>query len=1565
MREDTVAFAIDNEASTKRPKFVIEIEYDVDSIFLTSHTGITDVPGVVIENVLRRPSATSQRIVPDEGRSEIGSFSFSLVDLDSAFTEQVRANLGDGEGLRGKTVRFWLGYSSPSFDDFQLFQTQIVVDADYDKAIYTIDCADITREQRTDIFEPKTTTLRDSITESSTTIPVYSTTGFSTVKHGASYSDAPSATVGYAIVDKEWVRYTGKTADTFTGCTRGVLNTKAVPHNVDAGSDAERRPKVEEGIYLELPAVKLALAILTGELYGDSASLPDHWNLGIDPSLVRESDFTGIGADLWDTTLDSAAFVTRFQGLSKTDGKKFLESELYMLLGCFSPIYSDGTIGLKRMNQVLRDAAYIVELNSTNIVSHSALQHDLSGMHNRLQIEWNWNGERFTRSTLFVDAQSISRHGPAPLKKLQFKGLHGSRHTEAVIRKRLDAFRDRYTAPPQLTTIKVLPSLNRLEVGDIVRDRLAGVRDFAGNSQNIDRSFEIQRRSADYVSGDVTLELFGSTAAASVVAPNSSPSGALPDAFYTSAGTNLTSATTISVVGGVGIIQPGTYNLAAGIYYYNGDLELSNGATLTINGTVTIRHKGFFTINGHINGKGRGKAGQADTSGWMSTVQGLPGFLGNSRGMDGVILSAIPRGGAYFYTQPAALTQGQYSAFPFLDLSVSGNNLLGVPTDLAGTSGGAGGKYEFTTATGFGKPLNVGTVVALGGSGANSGAGLALIGRGLAFGASGAIDISGNDSAPTPLTNSTYYPGAGGAGCPGALLVLLDGSGISIPDLGGKFTAACGTVPINGTPMPDRILGPGLVSHPEWVPPKAGYLDESLVSGVDLSNVAYRIQYLADEETAQPDQGTKPPPVTAITTESVETGINVYMTLPDVTLIDTVVAYASIDNDRTHAVKIAEGMLDFVRYRVPDGVSRYFWTRTKLDDVFSDYFPVSSTGGIVGSSIGGFIARGNCEVYGSGARKNGGTNAYDSDVYSLETYASGCFVSFQANQTDASILLGLNSDPTTDQNYTSVDYAWLVADDGNAYIFESGVDALGSLGTYTTTNIFSIKYDGQNVQYFKDSTLKRSVPLRDGTFFLDSSFKKPGGSVKGLKFGPLTTAPSIPFVAAGNCVATATTAQKLGGSSAWDSHVYSFEGYREGSFASFQPNQANAALMMGLNTDPLTDQSYTSIDHAWYVLANGTYDIYESNVDTGVTGSYSAGDIFAIAYDGKVVRYLKNGALIRSVPDPGKTFYLDSSFFSPGGSVRNLTFSAYGSATPVPFLARGNCVVHDTSAQKVGGSSAWDSDIISINGFATAHLSFKASQTDKAVMVGMNADPYTDSDYASIDGAWYCASDGTLRIYEGGSDTAAISSAYTTATLLEITYDGSNLRYYKDTVLVRTHSYSATPVFLDSAFYTAGGAINSIAFGPGTALDRQDTGQIGVEAATEVNVVTVASVTGIVTTYSGVFATGQVEDGYEIVVTATARFVMNITNAVPCELRGWISSGGASAPASTDLLASNTGNATANIKGSFSMEKTFIGLAAGSTSFYLNVQPVFSAPAHVASTVDLYDIVVKAEVIKR
>lgn len=136
--------------------------------------------------------------------------------------------------------------------------------------------------------------------------------------------------------------------------------------------------------------------------------------------------------------------------------------------------------------------------------------------------------------------------------------------------------------------------------------------------------------------------------------------------------------------------------------------------------------------------------------------------------------------------------------------------------------------------------------------------------------------------------------------------------------------------------------------------------------------------------------------------------------------------------------------------------------------------------------------------------------------------------------------------------------------------------------------------------------------------------------------------------------------------------------------------------------------------------------------------------------------------------------------------------------------------------KKTGGSNGtWDSQIYSNKGYSKCSVSAKASQTNAWIMFGLNSDPKTDANYTSIDFAWYFVGNGTLQIYENGNQVNVGSLTYTTSTVLRIDYDGTNVKYYKDNVLIRSYTRTSnTLLYLDTSFYSLNGILNSLSFSP-------------------------------------------------------------------------------------------------------------------------------------------------------
>ncbi|MFI2810136.1 carbohydrate binding domain-containing protein [Microbulbifer sp. JSM ZJ756] len=486
MRQNSDTFDRYNQAPAKELRLVIEVGFDLP-LYLSSHADIPSLPANAVLGCLQQTSSTSQRLIPDQGRAEIGSLSFAAIDHRGQLSYVLRDELENGSGFKGKTVRLYRGYRGMDWAEFRLEQTQVAEESiSYDTGLYRVRCRDVQREMRKDLFVPRVTRLRADFPKGAATLPVFDTGAFQPNPHTAAYGDAPGQSVYYLRIKYqdgyEIVRATGKDGTNFTGVTRGLFGTLERDHTVPTENNAERGIEVEEYIYLEGPGPALAYSLLTGFIPGTSDILPDNWHLGIDPALVQLDQFENVGADWFQPGDYSKGKILRFDGLEKTDGKKFIEQEINLLLGAFMPVNAAGQLGFRRMAGVLASAGTVGTITSNDVVRAEPLDFDLAGVRNVFGIQWSWYEQpgfdpRFLRTTNFVDADSIALHDPAKPLNLKFRGLHNSRHTYTTLKHTFDALRDRYAGPPLRLPLDLVPSMNDLEVGDVLRVALPSIRD--------------------------------------------------------------------------------------------------------------------------------------------------------------------------------------------------------------------------------------------------------------------------------------------------------------------------------------------------------------------------------------------------------------------------------------------------------------------------------------------------------------------------------------------------------------------------------------------------------------------------------------------------------------------------------------------------------------------------------------------------------------------------------------------------------------------------------------------------------------------------------------------------------------------------------------------------------------------------------------------------------------------------------------------------------------------------------------------------------------------------------
>ena len=760
---------------------------DVDEYYLTTHAD-AELPADVwswdrLDNSIIDITGQTQRVIPDRAQHTIGNIKIRLLDIDAALTERIRERLVTGEGLRYKRVRLYKGFGDlNSWDDYALRFTYLIDDVTYLNGVYTLVCSDVQRTEKTEIFDAHQGVLTSTITSTAASIPITiagAAEKFPLLEHDSNYQSDADKTVGYIQIDEEIIRHlgwnAGKTELTVDTGGRGALNTAAAVHTVTASTDDQKK-KVVEYIYIEMNTPRLIYAVLTGKIENQFGNMPAHWSLGISTDFVRRSDFVGIGPDLWEPISD-AGRMAKFQGLERVTAKSFIEKELLLWCGAFTPVYADGALGLKKFQNILPRSSYTAHLREWDIVSYGALQHDQKAVINNLVIQYNYLPviERYTKTVQLVDTTSISKYGLALLRIFQFQGVFVGKHSIADVQSYFDQIRDRYSAPPLRLKIEVMPEWDLLDVGDSVRVDLEYVRDYNQDS-TLSRTFEIQQIRNNWKTGIVSLDLFGGIERSSK--ESLSTAAVMNDSFYTAKGTELSTVLTISagVVTANGTLTGDVLDHENAVYYYDGDLTISSGVTVTIEDNVQLRIKGFLTINGSIDGSGQGYAGAAATGTRFGAV-GTQGLVGISRTYPGVDIDR--RSGIWGQLSPIFRKESnRYSSGPGLNsfnglniINPDGLSLEGLPPNLQGTAGASGhGAAEDRSYR------------APGGAGGAGGAGLVVIARGVAIGGSGDINLSGGDGAsPSSFEESTTafdficYAGAGQGGFPGGVIFMLDG----------------------------------------------------------------------------------------------------------------------------------------------------------------------------------------------------------------------------------------------------------------------------------------------------------------------------------------------------------------------------------------------------------------------------------------------------------------------------------------------------------------------------------------------------------------------------------------------------------------------------------------------------------------------------------------------------------------------------------------------------------------------------------------------------------------------
>lgn len=157
-----------------------------------------------------------------------------------------------------------------------------------------------------------------------------------------------------------------------------------------------------------------------------------------------------------------------------------------------------------------------------------------------------------------------------------------------------------------------------------------------------------------------------------------------------------------------------------------------------------------------------------------------------------------------------------------------------------------------------------------------------------------------------------------------------------------------------------------------------------------------------------------------------------------------------------------------------------------------------------------------------------GSPAWNARAASAEAFTASAWLSFQPAQTTAEIMFGLSENPTATLSYTALNYAFYMTSGGNLRIYELGTQ-VAVIGSYATTDILRITFDGTTVRYYQNSTLVRSVARAVGAaLYMSSSFFTPTGTIQAIDFHPLyTLTPVKPALSTTGYAVTQTTGTQV------------------------------------------------------------------------------------------------------------------------------------------------------------------------------------------------------------------------------------------------------------------------------------------------------------------------------------------------------------------------------------------------------------------------------------------------------
>ncbi|WP_162127474.1 LamG-like jellyroll fold domain-containing protein [Flavobacterium phycosphaerae] len=352
---------------------------------------------------------------------------------------------------------------------------------------------------------------------------------------------------------------------------------------------------------------------------------------------------------------------------------------------------------------------------------------------------------------------------------------------------------------------------------------------------------------------------------------------------------------------------------------------------------------------------------------------------------------------------------------------------------------------------------------------------------------------------------------------------------------------------------------------------------------------------------------------------------------------------------------------------------------------------------------------------------------------------------FTATETSTARMAGLSS-VNTNANYNTIQFAWYLRNDGICEIYESGTTR-GNFGAYTAGTVFKVSVEEMVVKYYLNNVLRYTS----------------------------TIIPSMPMIAD-------VSIHNIGGTIT-DAKITNY----------------NAGVFTASSTNAGASPSYQ-----WYV--NGAS--VGTNSSTYTNSSLGGGDVVSCILtpdlSGCFNAQIESNVIVnQQVSNPvGIEFFIQGTAVNTGCIISS-EYVVWKGSENSNLLATGNSLL------KIQSNGNWNGGAASYNTVSNnGYLEFTASETNTARMAGLSA-TNINSNYNTIQYAWYMRNDGICEIYESGT-TRGNFGAYSAGSVFKIAVEAGVVKYYLNGSLQYISAIApALPLLVDVSIHNVNGTITN------------------------------------------------------------------------------------------------------------------------------------------------------------